>query len=599
MGLDGVNFGKDYAAEFGAKQNANLEDLRQKLNKVGVTVPMVQQKTNLEKPIAGAQLEHTEKPAAEKLEQPEAKPEAAKAEAPAPNDPQYRVFSKRTITDDASLQAKEDEMTKNYHQVKSMSDDEVKAFAKKYVENELPKDADKQLIADTENGIIEAYNNIKSMSDEDIKKTAKYYANNVRNQENFDNTVVYYDKAEYKAAEAERKEARKQLVAQFRNEGLSKREAKKKADSMLVKNEYLGKTLFGIHSARKAVTNNKELFFDENGKFSNEKYHEFALKQSNINNQNFGEETDYTFSLKERRKADIDNVLQDASMTTLGKVVRKSGIKTERNNTALYRGLVIAGLIGAGAATGGITATATAGSASASTAGAAAGSAAAAGAASGAAAGATATAHISGAFLGGAASPLALLFSDKGKKDRHALKVYSYTEQPQPQPQPQPVVTPQPPVEECPRTTYEIKEEYCPHTVQKKGRKTELWHTLIPNTYRHADGTKLSGKEAKAVWQELKRKNGVALDDNIMPNVVNLFTNVNGIQYKVNCDAKPVLNTVIVGKQGKTYTKGESIIDSEFCGEDCNQTYTFPSKEAAEEWKRTGVLPQGATVRNN
>ena len=373
-----------------------------------------------------------------------------------------RVYAKRTITDDASFKSKEDEMAQNYYQVRSMSDDEVKAFAKKYVENELPQDADKKLVADTENGIIEAYTHIRSMSNEDIRKTAKYYANNVRNQENFGNTVVYYDKAEYKAAEAQRKEARKQLVAQFKNEGLSKKEAKKKADSMLVKNEYLRKTWFGIHSARKAVNNNRELFFDENGKFSNEKYHEFALKQANINNQNAGEETDYTFSLKERRKADIDEVLKGSSMTTLGKVVRKSGLETERNNTALYRGLAIAALVGAGAATGGITAVATAGSASASTAGAAAGSAAA-GAASGAAAGATATAHISGAFLGAAASPLALLLKDKGRADGHALKIFSYTEKPQPQPQPVPQPEPQPEPQPCP--TQEWDEKVCTHKV--------------------------------------------------------------------------------------------------------------------------------------
>ncbi len=396
-----------------------------------------------------------------------------------------KFAASRTITDEASFKAKEDEMVKKYQQVRSMSDGEIEAFAKKYVENELPQDADEKLVADTKNEIIASYANIKSMSDDEIQKTAKYYTKNVRNKENFDNTVVYYDKAEYKAAEAERKNARKQLIDQFQNEGLSKKEAKKKADSMLVKNEYLRKTWFGIHSSRKAVENNRELFFDENGKFSNEKYHEFALKQANINNQNAGETVDYTFSLKERRKADIDNALQDASMTTLGKVVRKSGIETERNNTSLYRGLAIAGLVGAGAATGGITVTSAAGSTSGSAAGAAAGSAAGAGSTAGAAAGAFAKVHIAGELIGAAASPLALLLRDNGKKDRHAYEVYSYTEKPQ-----QTVVITPPPAQEQPCPTEEWDEKVCAHTVIPGSS----WAYYAENSGITINGKKPSGK---------------------------------------------------------------------------------------------------------
>lgn len=482
MGLDGVNFGKDYAAEFQAKQDAYLQKAAENLSKVGVTVSIGQpvvKTPDLDKPIAGAELEHPETPAAETAVVPAAEEKPAVEETPAPvaNDSKYKVFAKRTIVDNASFQKKEDEIATNYYQIRNMTDDEIKNFAKKYTANELPEDASKEIIEQTENDIVTAYTHIKSLDNNGIRSLANYYTENQKNKENFDNTVTYYDKAEYKAAEAERKEARKQLVEQFRNEGLSKREAKKKADSMLVHNEYLGKTLFGIHSARKAVENNRELFFDENGNFSNEKYHEFALKQANINNQGAGEEVDYTFSLKERRKADIDEALKDASMTTLGKVVRKSGMETERNNTALYRGLAIAGIvgtgIGVGSAVGGLTSTAAAGSASTSAAGATAGTAAAAGSTAAATSGAVATATISGELIGGATgaalSPLATLFRDNGKKDGHALKIYTYTEKQKPQPQP-PVVNPpvvepvqDPPVQPCP--TEEWDEKVCTHTV--------------------------------------------------------------------------------------------------------------------------------------
>lgn len=80
----------------------------------------------------------------------------------------------------------------------------------------------------------------------------KYY------EEKSDATQVFMDKQAYKAAEKERKEQRKDLVEQYRNEGLSRKEAKQKADAQLVENEYVsGK------KTRKYVEGNKDLFYDE------------------------------------------------------------------------------------------------------------------------------------------------------------------------------------------------------------------------------------------------------------------------------------------------------------------------------------------------
>lgn len=125
----------------------------------------------------------------------------------------------------------------------------------------------------------------------------KYY------EEKSDATQVFMDKQAYKAAEKERKEQRKDLVEQYRNEGLSRKEAKQKADAQLVENEYVsGK------KTRKYVEGNKDLFYDENGNFSSDKFKQTALKFANTHTQE-GEAENHYLSLKERREvAEKENV---------------------------------------------------------------------------------------------------------------------------------------------------------------------------------------------------------------------------------------------------------------------------------------------------
>ena len=435
MGLDGVqNFDDDTFGYGYIKTGKPLfngeEPTEQVTATTNVTVPVGQVKKDpTEQPLTGLEVESDPtKTAVNQVTTPT-------VTEPAANDPKYRVFAERTITDDASFKAAEDEALKGYQLMKSKGD--------------------------------------LDLSDEEISKQAKLYAENVRNQENFDNTVVFYDKAEYKAAEAERQKAYDQLYEQYRNQGLSRKEARRKANNELVHNEYLGKRLFG-NSARSFVTKNQDLFF-ENGKFSDKKYHDFVLGNANIATEE-DEVDNYTYNLKERRTATeyLRTKGRKTNVTQQGRVAKEANMKTERNNTALYRGLFFGGMIGVGIGTGallgGISSTAVAGSVSASEAGAAAGTAAAAGATANAAAGATASAYISGELLGGVAGAglgggLLSLIRDKGNKIKHIKEIKDYTPvvPPEPEPTPEPEPEPEPQPQPCP--TQEWDEKVCTHTV--------------------------------------------------------------------------------------------------------------------------------------
>ena len=177
-------------------------------------------------------------------------------------------------------------------------------------------------------------------SEKEAKKMAENYVKDSQYKENSDGTQVFMDKKAYKAAEKERKEQRKILVEQYRNEGLSRKEAKQKADAQLVENEYVrGK------KTRKYVEGNKDLFYDENGNFSSDKFKQTALKFANTHTEE-GEAENHYLSLKERREvAEKENV----KASVIKNIAKKSNLGYEKDNTNLYRGLYVAGVTGVGA----------------------------------------------------------------------------------------------------------------------------------------------------------------------------------------------------------------------------------------------------------
>ena len=188
----------------------------------------------------------------------------------------------------------------------------------------------------------------KVESEKEAEKMAKNYVKDQQYKENSNATQVFMDKEAYKAAEKARKEQRKQLIEQYRNEGLSKKEAKQKADAQLPENEYLRKGLFGQTKTRKYVESHKELFYDENGNFSSDKFKQTALKFANTHTEE-GEAENHYLSLKERRDvAEKENV----KASVIKNIAKKSNLGYEKDNTNLYRGLYVAGMTGVGAGIG-------------------------------------------------------------------------------------------------------------------------------------------------------------------------------------------------------------------------------------------------------
>lgn len=188
----------------------------------------------------------------------------------------------------------------------------------------------------------------KVESEKDAEKMAKNYVKDQQYKENSNATQVFMDKEAYKAAEKARKEQRKQLIEQYRNEGLSKKEAKQKADAQLPENEYLRKGLFGQNKTRKYIESHKELFYDENGNFSSDKFKQTALKFANTHTEE-GEAENHYLSLKERREvAEKENV----KASVIKNIAKKSNLGYEKDNTNLYRGLYVAGMTGVGAGIG-------------------------------------------------------------------------------------------------------------------------------------------------------------------------------------------------------------------------------------------------------
>ena len=472
MGIDGLSFfGKDYAAEFREKWGSQIETNRQKLSSMGVSIPIGQSQSsgNTNK---GLEVEKEKPEEEEKFER--------------------QFTSKKDIK-----KAQE-------------------AAERKFKENGVSKGE-----------------NIENVKDEKhAEKLAENYVENQYNKEQVKGTQVFMDKKAYKAAEKARKEQRKKLIEEYREQGMSRKEAKEMADAQLVENEYVrGK------KTRAYIEEHKEDFYDENGNFSSDKFKAKAVEYANTHTTE-GEVENYHLSLKERRAvAEKEGV----SANVIKNIAKKSNLDYERDNTNLYKGLVIAGATGAGVAAGPLfatTASAAAASAAASssssavatggTNASAADSAADAAASSSAAAQAKTNGYVTGAGVGFAVGVgLSQFVKDKGNKEEKVYEPGKPQAQPQPQPTPEPdkppvqpqpdvppVQTPQPPIQDCPVETWQS--EFCDHTV----RKGDDWTKVTLAKVKTINGKKPEGKILRAYVHAEKLKHGVTnFSLNTMPKV--------------------------------------------------------------------------------
>ncbi len=419
MSLDNVSstqfLGKDYALELKEKADKAMEESRQTLQRVGVSIPIgqPQQKSTV---MTGLEIEKS-------------------------NDAVDKV--QRELTSDDAIGIAEAEARN--------------AFAE-----------------------YGASDGKKVATADEVRKMAHNYVENEQHKEDVQATNVFMNKAEYKAAEKERKAERKELVKQYRADGLSKKEAKQKADSQLVENEYIRG-----RKTRAFVEDHRDYFYDENGKFSSDKFKQKAVEYANTNTIE-GETTNYHLSLKERRAVAQQEGVDAAVIKNIAK---KSNLSYEKDNTNLYRGLVIGGAttlgIVAGPLFGSSAAAAAAASSSSSSAATGAGGAAASSSSSSAAA--AAAAKTNGRMIGGTTGfavglGFASLVKDNGNRE---ARVYAPGE-----PQEIPVRTPsnpEPPVAQpnqpAPATPVPVIPTPCPENkpcpCNSKVEKGHNWYNVI------------------------------------------------------------------------------------------------------------------------
>ena len=447
---------------------------------------------------------------------------------------------------------------------------------------------------------------------------AENFVKDKRYEENSEATQVFMDKNAYKAAEKERKELRKQLIDRYRNEGLSRKEAKQKADAQLVENEYVkGK------KTRKFVEANQDMFYDDNGNFSSDKFKQTALKFANTHTQE-GEAENHYLSLKERREVAEE---QNVKAKVIKNIVKKSNLGYERDNTNLYRGLYVAGVTGVGAGLGAAlgatgllagevvatatsnasaTATATAnvydeaGNVIASSTETATSNATDTATAKGKSGLSTAAQGAKAGSLLGLGIGLATMgfIKDKGNKE---AKIYTpgkeedvvqpQPQQPAPEPDPEPAPS-QPEVQPCPLTPGEEREEYCDYKVQKG----EYWRGIVRAKYTHEDGSKLTPQEEIEIVHELKRKHGITdFSANTQPSVMRLYTEINGKKYNINCDAA-VKEKTNKFAPAKKYTGKAADGTVRYFYTDCegNRSQFFKTKEERDAAMQANQRPQKA-----
>ena len=307
------------------------------------------------------------------------------------------------------------------------------------------------------------------MKEKAANRLADRYVENRERIEESDHTISFIDKQAYKTAERERKARERELVQQYRDQGMSRREAKRRAKAELPHNRYIGNK-----NTQRFINEHQDLFY-ENGVYSADKAREFARQQANRHTAEGETENGY-LSLRERREAAQEfNVKDDV----IADIVKNTGHGYEKDNTGGYRFLYVLGTTaagaGLGAAAGGLTkATATAHANSNANVVDAAGNIIAS-ATDHASTSASARAWGGGAIIGGAAGLATGLLTMNKIKDPGSVEgnIYDPAPQPTPQPEPEPEPTPEPePLcvlepEDVPVPPTVIEEQTCTYRLQR------------------------------------------------------------------------------------------------------------------------------------
>ncbi len=490
---------------------------------------------------------------------------------------------------------------------------------RKYINDDVRKNR----ITEMKDKFLHSENeDIKGLTDEQAQKMAEDYVKNEERLENFYSTRTFTDKKEYKAAKKEYKAAKKDHYKELREQGLSRREARKQTEEWakqnLVNNERLKNK-----GAKKYVEAHPEKFKDENGNFSQAKYKQFCEELMNTHTEENETRNGY-LSLKERREAAAKLDIDDDSVADF---VHRAGGAFEKDYSELKQAAIIGGTAAVTAAIGAVAVpTLTASISSLATAGA--GAVAGAGATAGAGAGAVAAAGVNitakglGALLGlvplGVGGYLKDKLKDKGDVEARVYSPDKKVEPPkedkqEPQKEIQTVIqtVPQACVFKPEEEHKVVEKDYCSHKVQRG----DNWTKVALAKYRVQIGTDANGNpvtrpvtqaEALKIAHELKLAHGIERKDFnklIFPAVgeeLRLFDEFEGLyhpelkgkKFIVDCDAKTD-GKADTGKpkgqykkwngQYKQGTTGQS--SDSYWYEDCsgNKSNIFSTKEARDK----------------
>ena len=377
-------------------------------------------------------------------------------------------------------------------------------------------------------------NGLEVKDEKEAKKMAERYIENLRREHKIETTTTFIDKESFEAAQKEREAKKKELVQKYRNEGKGRREANKLADTVLGENKLLSNKRGGIDFIEK----HKDLFYDEAGNFSSDKYKEVVFGFTDRNSQE-GEARSAYLSLAERRRLAAEFGCDD---DTISDIVKNGGGAFEKDNTEMIKiGCAIAGAAIGGAAGNMLsTETSTGGSLAQAGAGAqGAGGTAGSGAAAGVTPGSVEVDLGAAGAVVGAAIGYALAPDDPGNKEH---PVYDPQQPPKPTPvQPTPVGPLQISKDEIEKDiSIKVQKEvttnmdFCPYEV----KKDDLWYGIVQATYRHTDGSPLSWSEVKEVYNGLKAMHNIPKNLDYIPlKTLRLYHEVNGKTYQVNCNA--------------------------------------------------------------
>lgn len=374
MGIEKLSFGRDYAAEFETKTNAQQAYNQGKIDALkGTTVPIAQAPKNEDMGLTVERqaAQEEEKPAEQLAEQPVVQTEQDNVEAQTIEqriaDIPVTVQQERTLDDKNNFKAAVNEMKEKIEaagtkfetgRVTVYTDKKEYKAAEKQYKADLKAKKQEYLNQGFDKKVAEqkAKEDIPEVRHRSSEKLAEDIIKNDRYKQRFETTTVFMDKDAYGKAQADNEKKHKELTAKYVNDGMDEKDAKARASRELPLNAYVKNKNTRRYVETKENADGSKTFYDENGNFSSDKFKREALYSANLHTGK-DEEINYNLSLKERREeTEANNADPNKKIEIKNDVVSDmaniSNLGWEVDHTRVYRGAAIGGGIVTGAAVG-------------------------------------------------------------------------------------------------------------------------------------------------------------------------------------------------------------------------------------------------------